>query len=285
MAEAAACAAYAAANTPAVPSQQQHKKQTTQHILRTDQSDPAEIVLKEVGGIELDGDGEEEVELDEEDLEYEEEEEEEEEEDGERYIVNGDETYRYSISPEVEEPHSDSNSTSNSPSSVKGHLEHMKTARKRPSDELDGEVDESGVSNDDSSDSVTSSRQRRPNGTPPKRAKIGDQLSAAKSIQNASSVPFIGPELSLSFPPSNSPLAASGVSSTPNTNVRRAKKRSSEELSLDDEAEQASSASSPTDAPITSSKRAKVDLERPRSLAPLDISFGRLHEHRQKASG
>jgi hypothetical protein len=258
MAEAAVCAAYAAANTPAVPSQQQHKKQTNQHILHADQSDPAEIVLKEVGDIELDGDGEEEIELDEEDLEYEEEEE---EEDGERYIVNGDETYRYSISPEVEEPHSDSNSTSDSPSSVKGHLKHMKTARKRPSDELDGEdADESGVSNDDSSDSVTSSRQRRPKGTPPKRAKISDQLSAAESIQNSTPVPFIGPELSLSFPPSNSPPAASGVSSTPNTNVRRAKKRSSEELSLDDEAEQASSASSPTDAPITSSKRAKVDL-------------------------
>jgi len=106
-------------------------------------------VLKEVGDIELDGDGEEEIELDEEDLEYEEEEED------ERYIVNGDDSaYRCSISPEVEEPHSDSNSTSDSPSSVKGHLKYMKTARKRPSDELDGEdADESGLSNDDSSDS------------------------------------------------------------------------------------------------------------------------------------
>lgn len=206
-------------------------------------------MLHEVSEIELDGEGEEEIEVDEEDLEYDEQEYEE-----EAFAVDGDGTYRPSLSPGV-------NSTPNSNGT--DHSESARTSRKRSSDELDGEdEDGSSASTYGSGDSV---RSRRPDGTPPKRARLADKVTDA-AHRSAS---FIGPVLPLT----QNMTSATGADdtpepvATPTPTIKRAKKRSSEELTMDDDGNAGDGAGIVTGIPTVSSKRAKVDLERPRSLS------------------
>lgn len=241
-----------------------------------------EIILKEVSEVELemDGEGEEEVEYDD-DLSYDDEGFEEEDE---RY-TNEDEIYRYSPSPEaeliaaVEHANAHNNSTdipsdpasthSDTHSNLSGHSGDTKTtSRKRGSDELDLEQSGPGcltAEEENEESSPTKRFRRRPDGTPPKRARLDDEqptLSpathaassnlAATHIQNPSSVSQL-----FNPPITDSPTSAD---STPRT-----RKRSSEEVMLDDGGGIGRQDSDPQ---TFSSKRIKVDLERPRSLAP-----------------
>jgi hypothetical protein len=207
----------------------------------------AEIVLHEVSEIELDGEGE----FEEEDLEYDEEEDYEEE----AYVVDSEETYRSSLSPGV-------NSNPVSSSNEIDHSENARTSRKRSSDELDGEdVDDLSASTYDSGDSTGSAHRRRPDGTPPKRARLGDRVTDT-TLHASSPASFIGPVLPLS---QNTTSATSSVAAIPTSTIKRAKKRSSEELAMDDD--DGAGAGTGTGIPAVSSKRAKVDLERPRSLS------------------
>lgn len=249
MVEAVTRAAYAAATAPVVPSQPQH---VNQQPVREIVGETTEIVLHEVGEIELDGEGEEEI-----DEEYEEE-----DYDDEAYAVDGEETYRSSLSPDV-------NSNPISCSNETDLLEPVRTSRKRSSDELEGEdgADGSSASTYDSGDSVSSMHRRhsRPDGTPPKRARLGDQ--ATDTVVEDSSSAFIGPVLPVSQNMASVTAADATLVSvpTPTPTIKRAKKRSSEELTVDDDENAGNGAG--TGMPTVSSKRAKVDLERPRSLS------------------
>jgi len=246
MIEAAAHAAYTAATAPIVPSQPQPQRVKQKPVLE----ETAEIVLHEVGEIELDGEGEEEFD---DDLEYDDDEDYEDD----PYAVDGEETtYRSSLSPEVI-PNPLSSSNEIEPS------ENVRTSKKRSSDELDGDdVDGSSASTYDSGDSV-SSVPRRLVGTPPKRARLCDQTTEGHSTAS-----FIGPVLPHSQNITSATAADATVASvpTPTPTIKRAKKRSSEELTVDDDGNTGNGAGAGT-IPIVSSKRAKVDLERPRSLS------------------
>ena len=277
VAEATARAAVAAMNVPVVPSQPRTAQQPVPQIPRTTRSDPPEIVLKEVSEAELDGEGEEEI--DEEDLEYDDEED---YEGDESYLVDGEETCRYSASPEIGllDTNPDSSLATGSP-------ENTTTARKRSSDELDGEEEnDSSAYNDDSGDSVSSSHRHRPNGTPPKRARIDAQATTGATQFSATLVDPVFPSSQTSTPVTSTTATASQtpLTATPTPTIRRVKKRSSEELNLDDEGGvQTDGASIGTGGMTTlSSKRAKVDLERPRSLSlaptskPSSVGTGRV---------
>lgn len=275
-------------NVPVVPSQPRTAQQPVPQIPRTARSDPPEIVLKEVSEAELDGEGEEEIEFDEEDLEYDEEDEEDYEGD-ESYLVDGEETCRYSASPDIGSL--DTNPDSSLSSIVTGPSKTTKTARKRSSDELDGEEEnDSSTYNDDSGDSVSSSHRHRPNGTPPKRARIDAQVMTGVTQSSPTLIDSVSPSSQTSTPVASTPATASQTPSTvtPTPTIRRAKKRSSEELSRDDGGGDHTDGASVGTAgmPTLSSKRAKVDLERPRSLSlaptskPSSVSTGRVVEGR-----
>lgn len=247
MIEAAAHAAYTAATAPIVPSQPQPQRVKQKPV----PEESAEIVLHEVSEIELDGEGEEEFD---DDLEYDDDEDYEDE----PYVVDGEETYRSSLSPGVNSnPLSSSNEIDSS--------ENVRTSKKRSSDELDGDdVDGSSASNYDSGDSENSVPRRRLIGTPPKRAKLCDQTTDSHSTASS-----IGTFLPHSQNTTSATATDATVASvpTPTPTIKRAKKRSSEELTVDDDGNAGDGAGAGTGVPIVSSKRAKVDLERPRSLS------------------
>ncbi|KDR69868.1 hypothetical protein GALMADRAFT_214931 [Galerina marginata CBS 339.88] len=161
-------AAYAASIAPTVV----HSQPAPQATLRTTiypqtavrGVDAGEIELKEINEVDLDGEGEEEVEYeDDSGLEYDEEEEEDDEYDG------SDRDYRYSASPELEVEH-----------------ERDTRPRKRSSDELldeDVATDDDGVSASHSP-SLRRMDRREQEGTPPKRARIGDDRVLLRTIED-----------------------------------------------------------------------------------------------------
>ncbi|KAF9524979.1 hypothetical protein CPB83DRAFT_860348 [Crepidotus variabilis] len=277
---AVAAAAYGPVEPPVLPSRQVPPPPQPTVRAAPVSSDANEIILKEVSEIELemDGEGEDEVDYDGE-LEYEDDEGFEEDEDGdERYNIDEDDTYR--ISPEAEPPHADAQTAppvptsahSDTHSNLSGHSSDTKTSRKRGSDELEADQESNGTlgTDDDNDDSSHSKRfRRRPDGTPPKRARLDEEVASS---------PVIGPtsaqtQVHFQNPPHTSPSHQQHTHTTTATvsedassiESTRCRKRSSEELSLDDEA---GIGRSDIDVQLISSKRVKVDLERPRSLAP-----------------
>jgi len=246
MADAAARAAYANAHAaPVVPSQQPAQQQqplrTTlypQNTARPAQTvDAAEIELKEVSEIELDGDGEDEVDYDGSDLEYEDDD----DEVDPRYLLEGDEEYRFSSSPEAEVLPTDAH-----------NKDSRSRSRKRSSDELEREeeVDEDrtldGSVSSDSPTGLHRPDQRELGGTPPKRPRIGERESPPDDGDNYSVDSFDDPTATMAI-----------ITGVVVNSQARSRKRSSEELEGGDER--------PSQEITATSKRAKVDASRTKS--------------------
>ena len=238
MAEMNARAAYAALSS-VVPSQPQAVNPSSRGVtyppsnnIRT--IDASEIELKEVHETDLDGDGEEEVDYDSE-LEYDEDADEEIDEDDDptnpRYEID-EADYRFTPSPEPEP-----------------------RARKRSSDELEDELEEVLIENANDSPSFRRPDRREQGGTPPKRARIGDDGVTLHSAEEED--PSSHEHLEETVISRLQPASTSSPS--------RMRKRNSEELEDGDVAHAA-----------LSNKRVKVDRKDPLVQSPVSIGYSSL---------
>ena len=235
MAEMNARAAYAALSV-VVPSQPQAVNPTSRGIIYPPSNirtiDASEIELKEVHEADLDGDGEEEVDYDSE-LEYDEEDEDADEEIDEdddpnnpRYEID-EADYRFTPSPEPEP-----------------------RAKKRSSDELEDELEEVLIENASDTPSFRRPDRREQGGTPPKRARIGDD---GVTLHSAEEEDHSGHE-------HLEETVTSRLQPTPLASPSRMRKRNSEELEDGDIAHAA-----------LSHKRVKVDRKDPLVESPVSI--------------
>ena len=243
MAEMNARAAYAAL-TSVVPSQPQAVNPSSRGVIYPPSNirsiDASEIELKEVHEADLDGDGEEEVDYDSE-VEYDEDDEDADEEidddddpNNPRYEID-EADYRFTLSPEPEpEPR----------------------ARKRSSDELEDDLEEVLIENaNDDTRSFRRSDRREQGGTPPKRARIGDDGVTLLSAEEEDPSGHEHLEETIT----------SRLQPTPLSSPSRMRKRNSEELEDGDVTHAA-----------LSNKRVKVDREDPLVESPASIGYSSL---------
>jgi hypothetical protein len=232
-------AAYAALSS-VVPSQPQAVNPSSRGVIYPPSNirsiDASEIELKEVHGTDLDGDGEEEVDYDSE-LEYGDDDEDADEEIDEdddpnnpRYEID-EADYRFTPSPEPEP-----------------------RARKRSSDELEDELEEVLIENASDTPSFRRPDRREQGGTPPKRARIGDDGVTVHSAEEDHS----GHE-------HLEETVTSRLQPTPISSPSRMRKRNSEELEDGDVAHS-----------TLSNKRVKVDCKDPLVESPASIGYSSL---------
>jgi len=242
VAEMNARAAYAALSS-VVPSQPQTVNPSSRGVIYPPSNtirsiDASEIELKEVHETDLDGDGEEEVDYDSE-VEYDEDDEDADEEiDDEddpnhpRYEID-EADYQFTPSPSPE----------------------LRT-RKRSSDELEDDLEEVLIENaNDDTPSFRKPDRREQGGTPPKRARIGDDGVTLLSAEEED-------------PSSHEHLEetiTSRLQPTPLASPSRMRKRNSEELEDGDVTHAA-----------LSNKRVKVDREEPLVESPASIGYSSL---------
>lgn len=230
-------AAYAALSA-VVPSQPQAVNPSSRGVIYPSSNirsiDASEIELKEVHETDLDGDGEEEVDYDsydEDDEDADEEIDEDDDPNNPQYEID-EADYRFTPSPEPEP-----------------------RARKRSSDELEDDLEEVLIENAGDAPSFRRPDRREQGGTPPKRARIGDDGVTLHSAEEEDPSGHEHLEETIT----------SRLQPTPLSSPSRMRKRNSEELEDGDVAHAA-----------LSNKRVKVDREDPLVESPTSIGYSGL---------